>query len=305
MATPTISPPPVSLEVCIPTRKPSPLFFETLQSVCRAAVPELSLLVFQNAEKPFLHPGDLDIFPGKKRLLCSGSNLDIAGSWNRIVELAEGDWIHLLHDDDWIEPDFYRAFLRDLREQPPFGIWACGAIDHFEEIDLQTPTAMPDLFSRDREGIGQVMLGKAVTRCAGVMLNRRYVLDCGGFERRMSHTLDVELFYRMACAHGIRFNAGRYGHYRVHALSTTGKVKRRKGQPAGLPIFDEHRLLQDHLVFLSKEIADGFRTLSFRAYSAAIVRGSFRYYLKRLRVRSFSIWFRCWLRHLHYCLSRG
>lgn len=31
----------------------------------------------------------------------------MAGDWNRAIALARGRWIHLLHDDDTVEPNFY------------------------------------------------------------------------------------------------------------------------------------------------------------------------------------------------------
>ncbi len=106
--------PPLSLEVAIPSQRRAPFFAEAIESAARAAVPGLSLLVFQNSLEPHLTEKDLVAFSGQKRLVCSGSQLKIGPSWNRVLELRQAGWIHLLHNDDWIEPGFYARFLRDL-----------------------------------------------------------------------------------------------------------------------------------------------------------------------------------------------
>lgn len=35
-------------------------------------------------------------------------NLGMTGNWNRGIELALGDWISFLHDDDWLSPKFLK-----------------------------------------------------------------------------------------------------------------------------------------------------------------------------------------------------
>jgi hypothetical protein len=292
-----------SLETCIPTQRPSPLFSEALGSVIEATVPGLSLLVFQNSTEPHLREEDLSAFPGPRRLVCSGAALGIGDSWNRVLELGQGDWIHLLHDDDWIEPDFYRAFLRDLESSPPFGLWLCGTIESDAEGRALNTLEVPDLVSNDAGRIAALLLQENVFRCVSVVMNRRDAIACGGFDRRMRQILDVDLFFRLACARGVRFHAGPLGHYRLHAKSTTGTIRKdEQGRPVSIPIFDDHRLLRDHRLFLAKQSKMLLAPGIVRPYSAGIIWSTFRYYIKRLRFRSLLIWLGCWAAHLHYCV---
>lgn len=39
----------------------------------------------------------------------------MADSWNECVRLARGEYIHILHDDDWVRPEFYPAILSHIQ----------------------------------------------------------------------------------------------------------------------------------------------------------------------------------------------
>jgi len=37
-------------------------------------------------------------------------NLGLAGCWNACIERSRGEWVHILHQDDWVLPGFYARF---------------------------------------------------------------------------------------------------------------------------------------------------------------------------------------------------
>lgn len=299
---------PQLLEVCIPTRTRSDYFFQAVQSVADAATPDLSLLVFQNSPAPIWQESDLPAFPGPKRLECSHGDLAIADSWNAVLERCHAEWIHILHDDDWVEPQFYETFFRDLEANPTIGLWMCGTMDHYSEegVDRVHENRLPDLVSWDPEAIAELIFEKSKSRCVSVILRREVVVRLGGFDERMAHSLDGDLFLRVAQAAGACFSASILGNYRIHAASSTGLGRLfQRGALMSLPILDDRRMLQDHQVLLSKLQAANLRLPAIRRYSSGVIFGALRYYVRRGRIGSLLLWPKYLAGHLYAFLVKA
>lgn len=57
---------------------------------------------------------------------CEPRNLELAGIWNRCIERARGEWVHILHQDDLVYPGFYEqlgGFNRDLKHALDWEMW--------------------------------------------------------------------------------------------------------------------------------------------------------------------------------------
>ena len=106
----------------VPTWNPNLKYLrEALVSVLAAgiAADEMQIAIVDDASESFdaaafLREQALDrveCYPGVARL-------GIAGSWNRCIEMARGEWIHILHQDDRVRPDFYGALRRGIAIAP-------------------------------------------------------------------------------------------------------------------------------------------------------------------------------------------
>ena len=42
------------------------------------------------------------------------ANNGLAGIWNRCIERARGEWVHILHQDDIVLPGFYEHLCREI-----------------------------------------------------------------------------------------------------------------------------------------------------------------------------------------------
>lgn len=55
---------------------------------------------------------------------CNLDNLGMVGNWNRCIELARGELVHILHDDDWVLPGFYTEIERLSANNPQCALYA-------------------------------------------------------------------------------------------------------------------------------------------------------------------------------------
>src|SRR6266436_7519771 len=46
------------------------------------------------------------------------ANNGLAGIWNRCIERARGEWVHILHQDDVVFPGFYQSLRTGAEKYP-------------------------------------------------------------------------------------------------------------------------------------------------------------------------------------------
>jgi cellulose synthase/poly-beta-1,6-N-acetylglucosamine synthase-like glycosyltransferase len=152
-------------------------------------------------------------------------NLGLAGCWNACIERSRGQWVHILHQDDWVLPGFYArfealiktvqgidaAFARHLHADAD-GHWtSIGPLvrrntGEFRDFDIWTATWVP-------------------MQCAAVVVKRSTYEKLGGYRNDIPYVLDWEMWCRIAAS-------GRWGYvahpgavYREHDQSETTRLR--------------------------------------------------------------------------------
>lgn len=59
-------------------------------------------------------------------------NIGMFGNWNRCIELARGEYISILNDDDWLEKDFLKIVSSKINSK--IGIFTNTKINDFREV---------------------------------------------------------------------------------------------------------------------------------------------------------------------------
>jgi len=147
-------------------------------------------------------------------------HLGAVGTFNRCVELASGELVHLLHGDDAVLPGFYRAMERALADP-----MAVAAVCRVQDVDAHNT---PSYISRSyRAGTGvwtNALDALAVSnrvRAPGIVVRRAAYEQVGGYRRDLPHGADWEMWTRLA-AHGpVVFVDEVLASYRRHDSSDT------------------------------------------------------------------------------------
>lgn len=98
------------ISILVPTyRRPELLRQALLSALAQTAAPRHEIVVVDN--DPAGDAGTLDTLGWLDdvpplRYFVNQSNLGMTGNWNRCLELARGEWVTFLHDDDWLAPGF-------------------------------------------------------------------------------------------------------------------------------------------------------------------------------------------------------
>lgn len=125
--------------------------------------------------------------------------------FNRCIARATGQWVHILHDDDWLEPGFYTALGALISAAPEAGAAFCqhrivaqgaGATTRWDSwVERETPGIIADWLTR-------ISLECRV-QFSAMTVRRRVYETLGGFCADARSAFDWELWTRIAAHHPV------------------------------------------------------------------------------------------------------
>lgn len=267
-----------AISVMIPTVGTSPYLSDTLGSLQKAWCSDIEVIILDNASHS---PIRTDFLGFPITIHRAGHRISMAENWNRGLEFARGEWIHYLHDDDWIEPEIYRTFMNDLVRREEWKIWFCGYTDHYEHLDRIFRSNLPSGFITSGIDNAEYLFRRSLSRCVATIMHRGAVIEAGRFDVALKHIVDWDLFYRIALLSGAFYQPQILGNYRLRQMSMQGIDFIRRDYPA----LNEGRLLHDiqHIIFKYHDNNIMYRPL--RSYIRVTLMSMMRYYIKRGMLR--------------------
>jgi glycosyltransferase involved in cell wall biosynthesis len=151
----------------------------------------------------------------------------LAGNWNRCVELAAGDYVHIMHQDDRMAPRFIERAVEALERYPRAGFAHTGWTpigpdggpggkrwEHLGDHEA-------DFFRRGIDYFPRVLEHTPI--CCPTAVFRREVFDeVGRFDERYRFAADVDMWLRILLRRDVVYLADRsLFQYRSHPESTT------------------------------------------------------------------------------------
>lgn len=161
------------------------------------------------------------------RLHRSRSHAGLAGNFNRCIELARGDLIHILHQDDRVHPDFYRRIEAAFEGRPGLG----AAATEIQFIDADGAVLRNGHCSQRTAGLLESWIENVVVnlaiQCAAIVVHRETYQALGGFRPDLRYTLDWEMWTRIARSYPIWFDPMPLAQRREHGGNESARLRRR------------------------------------------------------------------------------
>jgi hypothetical protein len=142
-------------------------------------------------------------------------------NWNRAIGLCRGEWVHLLHDDDYVKPGFYDAL--------PLGLHA-GIASTGYEVEDQSGKVTFERSIADERGIlppepWQRMIGTAnYLNPPAVVVKRSTYEQLGLYHPDIPYCADWEFYKRAAVFINWWNEPAKLARYRQHDQSGTRTV---------------------------------------------------------------------------------
>jgi glycosyltransferase involved in cell wall biosynthesis len=231
------------LSIAVPTRNRPQLLQRALDSVVRATDP-----IAEAVEVAISDGSDDDTseqviqrfvvgWPGGHQYVRNQPPLGQPENMNRAVELATGEWILQLHDDDYLLPGAGRVILEAARRVKPaervllFGV---------EVVDIHGARRKAQTFRREqylepRVALRPLLSNSSFVRIPAAVVHRSAFEEEGLFDTTMDGPCDTEMWVRLFSRYGVRCVPHTTCAYTVHqTAATTGQW-----QPATIQLLCE------------------------------------------------------------------
>jgi glycosyl transferase family 2 len=151
-------------------------------------------------------------------------NQGLANAWNRCIERARGQWVHILHQDDVVLPGFYDRMRKAVERSDAGAIFCRHAITNsnghwieLSELHRESPGVLDDWH-------GKITV-QCVIQCAAIVVRRRVYEQLGGFLPHLRYVPDWEMWQRIASQFPVCFEPSILACYRLHPSSATSRLR--------------------------------------------------------------------------------
>jgi glycosyltransferase involved in cell wall biosynthesis len=151
------------------------------------------------------------------------SNVGAVENFNTCVRRSRGQWVHILHSDDTVLPGFYAKLGAAMRQQN-VGAAFCRSVTMNEDdqwISIQPLEAR-------RPGVIAGWLNRIAVvnpiRTPAMVVERRVYEEIGGYDDRLFHCADWDMWKRIAANFAVWFEPAVLACYREHSASDTSTL---------------------------------------------------------------------------------
>ncbi len=258
--------------VIIPTYNRPDLLADCLESILAQSIPteQMQILVVDDCSPTDIESLVRKVGNGRIQYHRHDHNLGNSATFNTGINLATGEWIHILHDDDWVLPNFYNKFQQAITKFPDSNTAnSVGAICcRYAIADSNKNWSGLSQLHQSEGGILQNWLSIVATNNPvsppAVVIRRSVYERLGGFYGGFisSNSEDWEMYKRVAVFYNWWFEPEVLACYRQHEQSITSH-----GAAIGLRTADIRTNIELSYEYLPVEIRDQITAIARRNYA--------------------------------------
>lgn len=216
---------PVTISVCIPTHNCATYLEQTLRSVYNQESGNYTLEIMVMDD--FSHDDIESVvlrYPDVK--MCrTDINIGIVHNFNRCIQMAKCEYIHILHGDDYIAPNFYNEISKSIQETGNVAL-CCTSVLVVNENNVELDEREPALSSSGLLSIADDLLYENTIFTPSVLVNRQTYLSVGSFDGKLSHLADWQMWIRCMLYGPSIFIPTTKAYYRVHNNNDSSNSER-------------------------------------------------------------------------------
>jgi glycosyltransferase involved in cell wall biosynthesis len=167
------------VSICIPTYNRAGMVGKAIDSALSQSYPNIEVLVVDNASDDAIESIIAGYNDSRLHFYKNPKNLGIFGNFNRCVELSHGEYIHILHSDDFIDSNFTKTCVEFMESHP--GVKMTFSSGQFLSVNQQKkmPDSDHDIIYPAPEGFRKILEEGNQIICPSVMMKRE-VYDAVG-----------------------------------------------------------------------------------------------------------------------------
>jgi len=179
-------------------------------------------------------------WPGGHRYVHNRPALSLPGNMNRAMQLATGEWILQLHDDDYLRPGAGQVILETIRRTPAgerillFGVDIVDA----DGVAHRRQRLRQERYLEPAAALRQVLRNSSFVRMPAAVVHRAAFEEEGWFDTTLGGPCDTDMWVRLFARHGVRCLPATTCAYTTHQGAATAAMWRPDTIRAACEIFD-------------------------------------------------------------------
>ena len=233
----------VTVSICIPTYNGARYLEDCLDSALAQTFGDFELVIVDDGSRDAT-PEIVRRYSGRDariKVWTNTRNLGLVANWNRCVDLASGEWVKFLFQDDRLEPSCLEQMLRVSRDGVDLVVARRGLMfeegtsaeiegryrSYVERHDLARRCPGQEYISPEQ--FSEILLRNPAANCIGeptaTLVRRSAFARHGRFKRDLIMLCDWECLARIATHRGLCYLDAPLAHFRVHAGAASSKVR--------------------------------------------------------------------------------
>ena len=214
--------------VMLPTYEPDEKLCRALASILAQAPTDdqMQIAVVDDASersdvRALVHAADPT---GRVEVIRHDRRLGIGGNWNRAIAAAGGELVHLLHQDDYVLPGFYRRMDEVFHRTPSIGMAFCRCrIVDGEDRRIKNSSLLrwtPGTI----HGWLPVIAHRQRVQCPAAVVAHRTYEAVGGYRTDLCMALDWEMWVRIAARYQVGYEPCALAAYCRHEANESAQL---------------------------------------------------------------------------------
>jgi glycosyltransferase involved in cell wall biosynthesis len=219
----------------------------------------------------------LSEWSGRWQYIRNVPRLGMAQNWNHAIQLSSGQYILVLHDDDYLLPNGISSIFQGIetvKTDKAVLLFGVHVVNPQQQV-MKKQVFKATRYLTPREALGSVLSNSSFVRFPGIVIAKPIFQEAGYFNDKVGGIADLDMWVRLFKEYGAWCFSPIIAAYTVHADALTMQMFNEKVVQQLLNLFKQ---VQGYKLFSESEL-NRFKTNFFHQF---ILAGTFRY-LRRNR----------------------
>ncbi|MDG6249887.1 glycosyltransferase family 2 protein [Methanocalculus sp.] len=202
------------VSICIPTYNRADMVGCAIGSALAQTYQDIEVVVVDNASKDNIEEVVASFKDPRLRFVKNEENLGLFGNFNRCIEVAQGEFLHILHSDDYIDPDFTETCLAFFDEHPKVVLTFTSSITHIQDHEIEGHYAKTDMILPATDGFQKLLRERCFITCPSVMTRKEVYQQAGKYSLEFPYSSDYYQWLKISRILDIAYVKDTRVHYR-------------------------------------------------------------------------------------------
>ncbi len=214
------------VSICIPTYNRANVIRKTIDSALSQTYTNIEVIVVDNASTDNTEEIVASYDDPRLRYVRNSKNLGLFGNFNRCIELYAGEYLHILHSDDYIDPDFTEKCVDFFNEYTDVWLTSTSSRVISSEKTVETKVFENDTVLKSPYGFRKILSDRCYIACPSVMVRRGLYenTDIGKFSLEYPYSGDFYQWLKITRQFNVGYVSDAWLNYRTSEISESYRL---------------------------------------------------------------------------------